>query len=81
MIDVLKNKNLKIIKVGDYNKVIITRGKNFKNLEKYFLENRENFYSLNNNLQISIGKKLTDLILFNIGTDIIDIERNEEELK
>ena len=42
----LKNKNLKIIKVGDYNKVIITRGKNFKNLEKYFLENRENFYSL-----------------------------------
>ena len=71
----LKNKNLKIIKVGDYNKVIITRGKNFKNLEKYFLENRENFYSLNNNLQISIGKKLTDLILFNIGTDI---ERNEE---
>lgn len=74
----LKNKNLKIIKVGDYNKVIITRGKNFKNLEKYFLENRENFYSLNNNLQISIGKKLTDLILFNIGTDI---ERNEEEFK
>lgn len=77
----LKNKNLKIIKVGDYNKVIITRGKNFKNLEKYFLENRENFYSLNNNLQISIGKKLTDLILFNIGTDIIDIERNEEEFE
>lgn len=74
----LKNKNLKIIKVGDYNKVIITRGKNFKNLEKYFLENRENFYSLNNNLQISIGKKLTDLILFNIGTDI---ERNEEEFE
>lgn len=77
----LKNKNLKIIKVGDYNKVIITRGKNFKNLEKYFLENRENFYSLNNNLQISIGKKLTDLIFFNIGTDIIDIERNEEEFE
>ena len=74
----LKNRNFKIFKLGDYNNVIITRGKFFKDLKEYSLENRENFYSLNNNLHISIGKKLIDLIVFNIGTNIIDIERYEE---
>lgn len=79
----LKNKNLKIIKVGDYNKVIITRGKNFKKLDEYSLENRKEFYNLNNNLQMFIGKLLKDLIVFNKGTDthIVDVERNTEEFK
>lgn len=73
----LKNRNFKIFKLGDYNNVIITRGKFFKDLKEYSLENRENFYSLNNNLHIYIGKKLIDLIVFNTGTNIIDIERYE----
>lgn len=53
----LKNKNFKIKRLGDYNNVIITREMNWKDLKVYSIENRDNFNSLRNRLFISIGKK------------------------
>ena len=39
----LKNKDFKSKKLGDYNKVIITRGMEFSELGNYSLENKKNF--------------------------------------
>ena len=74
----LKNKNFKIVKVGDYNKVIITREMKWKDLRIYSIENRENFNSLRNRLFVSIGKKIQDIIIFDKGTEIIDAERTDK---
>ena len=74
----LKNKNFKIVKVGDYNKVIITREMNWKDLRTYSIENRENFNSLRNRLFNSLGKKIQDIITFDKGTEIIDAERTDK---
>ena len=74
----LKNKDLKIIKVGDYNKVIITRDMNWKDLKTYSIENRDNFNSLRNRLFNSLGKKIQDIITFDKGTEIIDAERTDK---
>ena len=74
----LKNKNFKIVKVGDYNKVIITREMKWKDLRIYSIENRENFNSLRNRLFVSIEKKIQDIIIFDKGTEIIDAERTDK---
>lgn len=74
----LKNKNFKIKRLGDYNNVIITREMNWKDLKVYSIENRDNFNSLRNRLFISIGKKIQDIIIFDKGTEIIDAERTEK---
>lgn len=71
----LKNKNFKIIKLGDYNNVIITREMKWKDLKTYSIENRENFNSLRNRLFVSIGKKIQDIFTFEKGAEIIDAER------
>ena len=39
----LKNKDFKSKKLGDYNKVIITRGMEFSELGNYSLEKKKNF--------------------------------------
>ena len=74
----LKNKNFKIIKIGDYNKVIITRDMNWRSLRTYSIENRDNFNSLRNRLFNSLGKKIQDIITFDKGTEIIDAERTDK---
>lgn len=74
----LKNKNFKIKRLGDYNNVIITREMNWKDLKVYSIENRDNFNSLRNRLFISIGKKIQDIITFDKGTEIIDAERTDK---
>ena len=74
----LKNKNFKITKLGDYNKVIITREMKWKDLKTYSIENRENFNSLRNRLFVSIGKKIQDIITFEKGAEIIDAERTDK---
>ena len=37
----LKNKDFKSKKIGDYNKVVITRGMSWQDLENYSLENKK----------------------------------------
>ena len=75
----LKNKDFKIKKLGDYNKVIITRGMEFSELGKYSLENKKNFEKLKNKLELSVGKKLKEIVAFGEQTEagIVDIEKNE----
>lgn len=74
----LKNKNFKIKRLGDYNNVIITRDMNWKDLKTYSIENRDNFNSLRNRLFNSLGKKIQDIITFDKGTEIIDVERTDK---
>lgn len=74
----LKNKNFKIKRLGDYNNVIITRDMNWKDLKTYSIENRDNFNSLRNRLFNSLGKKIQDIITFDKGTEIIDAERTDK---
>ena len=75
----LKNKDFKIKKLGDYNKVIITRGMEFSELGKYSLENKKNFEKIKNKLELSVGKKLKEIVAFGEQTEagIVDIEKNE----
>lgn len=75
----LKNKDFKIKKLGDYNKVIITRGMEFSELGNYSLENKKNFEKLKNKLELSVGKKLKEIVAFGEQTEagIVDIEKNE----
>lgn len=74
----LKNKDFKSKKLGDYNKVIITREMNWKDLKTYSIENRDNFNSLRNRLFNFLGKKIQDIITFDKGTEIIDAERTDK---
>ena len=75
----LKNKDFKIKKLGDYNKVIITRGMEFSELGKYSLENKKNFEKIKNKLELSVGKKLKEIVAFGEQTEagIVDIEKKE----
>lgn len=75
----LKNKDFKSKKIGDYNKVIITRGMSWQDLENYSLENKKNFESLKNKLFLFVGKKLKEAVAFGEGTgeEIVDAERYE----
>lgn len=74
----LKNKDFKSKKIGDYNNVIITREMNWKDLKTYSIENRDNFNSLRNRLFNFLGKKIQDIITFDKGTEIIDAERTDK---
>lgn len=49
----LKNKDFKSKKIGDYNKIIITRGMEFSNIVNYSLENKKQMESLKNKLLFS----------------------------
>ena len=73
----LKNKDVKSKKLGDYNKVIITRGMEFSELGNYSLENKKNFEKLKNKLELSTGKKLQEVVAFGEGVEIVDAERDE----
>lgn len=73
----LKNKDFKSKKIGDYNKVIITRGMEFSELGNYSLENKKNFEKLKNKLELSTGKKLQEVVAFGEGVEIVDAERDE----
>ena len=75
----LKNKDFKSKKLGDYNKVIITRGMEFSELENYSLENKKNFEILKNKLFLFVGKKLQEIVAFGegIGSEIVDAERSD----
>ena len=73
----LKNKDFKSKKFGDYNKVIITRGMEFSELGNYSLENKKNFEKLKNKLELSTGKKLQEVVAFGEGVEIVDAERDE----
>lgn len=73
----LKNKDFKSKKLGDYNKVIITRGMEFSELGNYSLENKKNFEKLKNKLELSTGKKLQEVVAFGEGVEIVDAERDE----
>lgn len=73
----LKNKDFKSKKLGDYNKVIITRGMEFSELGNYSLENKKNFEKLKNRLELSTGKKLQEVVAFGEGVEIVDAERDE----
>lgn len=73
----LKNKDFKSKKLGDYNKVIITRGMEFSELGNYSLENKKNFEKLKNKLELSTGKKLQEVVAFGEGVGIVDAERDE----
>ena len=72
----LKNKDFKSKKLGDYNKVIITRGMEFSELVSYSLENKKNFEKLKNRLEFFVGKKLQEIVAFGegTGTKIVDVE-------
>lgn len=72
-----KNKDFKSKKLGDYNKVIITRGMEFSELGNYSLENKKNFEKLKNKLELSTGKKLQEVVAFGEGVEIVDAERDE----
>lgn len=76
----LKNKDFKSKKLGDYNKVIITRGMEFRNVLKYSLENKKQIESLKNKLFLFIGKKLQEIVAFGegTGTKIVDVERDDD---
>ena len=54
----LKNKDLKSKKLGDYNKVIITRDMNWNDLRNYSIENKENFELLRKKLYLFTGRGL-----------------------
>ena len=73
----LKNKEFKSKKIGDYNKVVITRGMSWQDLENYSLENKEQIESLKNKLFLFVGKKLQEAVAFGEGegTEIVDAER------
>ena len=73
----LKNKDFKSKKIGDYNKIIITRGMEFSNIVNYSLENKKNFESLKNKLFLFVGKKLQEAVAFGevTGEEIADAER------
>lgn len=73
----LKNKDFKSKKLGDYNRVIITRGMEFSELGNYSLENKKNFEKLKNKLELSTGKKLQEVVAFGEGVEIVDAERDE----
>lgn len=75
----LKNKNFKIVKIGDYNKVIITRDMNWNDLRNYSIENKENFELLRKKLYLFTGKKLKEIVTFGEQTEagIVDIEKNK----
>ena len=75
----LKNKNFKCKKLGDYNKVIITRGMEFSELGNYSLQNKENLELLRKKLYLFTGKKLKEIVAFGEQTEagIVDIEKNE----
>ena len=73
----LKNKDFKSKKLGDYNKVIITRGMEFSELGNYSLENKKNFEKLKNKLELSTGKKLQEVVAFGEGVERVDAERDE----
>ena len=73
----LKNKDFKSKKLGDYNKVIITRGMEFSELGNYSLENKKNFEKLKKKLELSTGKKLQEVVAFGEGVGIVDAERDE----
>lgn len=75
----LKNKNFKSKKLGDYNKVIITRGMEFSELGNYSLQNKENLELLRKKLYLFTGKKLKEIVAFGEQTEagIVDIEKNE----
>ena len=77
----LKNKDFKSKKIGDYNKVIITRGMSWQDLENYSLENKKNFESLKYKLFLFVGKKLKEAVVFGegegTGTEIVDTERED----
>lgn len=76
----LKNKDFKSKKLGDYNKVIITRGMEFSELVSYSLENKKNFEKLKNRLEFFVGKKLQEIVAFGegTGTKIVDVERDDD---
>ena len=63
----IKNKDFKSKKLGDYNRVIITRGMEFSELGNYSLENKKNFEKLKNKLELSTGKKLQEVVAFGEG--------------
>ena len=75
----LKNKDFKSKKLGDYNKVIITRGMEFSDLGNYSLQNKENLELLRKKLYLFTGKKLKEIVAFGEQTEagIVDIEKNE----
>lgn len=75
----LKNKDFKSKKIGDYNKVVITRGMSWQDLENYSLENKKNFESLKNKLFLFVEKKLQEAVAFGevTGAEIADAERDE----
>ena len=75
----LKNKDFKSKKIGDYNKIIITRGMEFRNIVNYSLENKKQMESLKNKLLFFVGKRLKEVIAFGeaIGSEIVDAERDE----
>ena len=75
----LKNKDFKSKKLGDYNKVIITRGMEFSELGNYSLQNKENLELLRKKLYLFTGKKLKEIAAFGEQTEagIVDIEKNE----
>ena len=75
----LKNKDFKSKKLGDYNKVIITRGMEFSELGNYSLQNKENLELLRKKLYLFTGKKLKEIVAFGEQTEagIVDIEKNE----
>lgn len=75
----LKNKDFKSKKIGDYNKIIITRGMEFSNIVNYSLENKKQMESLKNKLLFFVGKRLKEVIAFGeaIGSEIVDAERDE----
>lgn len=76
----LKNKDFKSKKLGDYNLIIITRGMEFRNVLKYSLENKKQIESLKNKLFLFIGKKLQEIVAFGegTGTKIVDVERDDD---
>ena len=75
----LKNKDFKSKKIGDYNKIIITRGMEFSELGNYSLQNKENLELLRKKLYLFTGKKLKEIVAFGEQTEvgIVDIEKNE----
>ena len=73
----LKNKDFKSKKLGDYNKVIITRAMNWNDLRNYSIENKENFESLKYKLFLFVGKKLKEAVVFGEGEEIVDAERED----
>ena len=75
----LKNKDFKSKKLGDYNKVIITRGMEFSELGNYSLQHKENLELLRKKLYLFTGKKLKEIVAFGEQTEagIVDIEKNE----